>query len=90
MIRSRTLVARFVFAVVLVGLQQLATGPAEAVKRRAFVTSEVGSGNLHSWLESGDLFGLAAAVAPGREGPLRERPHGLEEVGLLFVLPAFV
>ena len=60
MIRSRTLVARFVFAVALFGLQQLATEPAAAVKRRAFVTSEVGSGNLNLWPQSGGLVGVAA------------------------------
>ena len=60
MMASRTLVTRFAFAVVLVGLQQLATGPAEAVKRRAFVTSEIGNGNLNSWPSSGGLFGLPA------------------------------
>ncbi len=60
MSRSRTPAAAFAFAVVLAALQLLATGPAEAVKRRAFVTSETGSGNLNSWLESGGLFGLAA------------------------------
>ncbi len=60
MTHSRTLVARLAVAVVLVALQLLATGPAEAAKRRAFVTSEVGDGNLNSWLEAGGLFGLAA------------------------------
>ena len=60
MMDSRTLVTRFAFAVVLVGLQQLATGPVEAVKRRAFVTSEIGNGNLNSWPSSGGLFGLPA------------------------------
>lgn len=59
MIRSRTPAAAFAVAA-LAALQLFATGPAEAVKRRAFVTSEVGNGNLNSWLSSGGLFGLAA------------------------------
>ena len=60
MIRSRTVVLRLATAVAFAGLQQLAIEPAEAVKRRAFVTSETGSGNLNSWPESGGLGGLAA------------------------------
>ena len=59
MIRSTTPAAAFAVAA-LAALQLLATGPAEAVKRRAFATSEVGSGNLNSWPDSGGLFGLAA------------------------------
>ncbi len=34
--------------------------PAEAVKRRAFVTSVTGNGNLNSWADSGGLFAVAA------------------------------
>ncbi len=58
--RSRTLVSRFAIAVAILGLQQLATGPAEAVKRRAFVSSAVGNGNLNSWQQAEGLGGLAA------------------------------
>jgi hypothetical protein len=59
-VRPRALASRFVFAVAISGMEQLAGEPAEAVKRRAFVTSETGSGNLNSWPESGGLIGLAA------------------------------
>jgi hypothetical protein len=60
MIRTNTLVSRVGAAVAFAALQQLATEPVEAVKRRAFVTSETGNGNLNSWPEAGGLFGLDA------------------------------
>ena len=37
--------------------------PAEAVKRRAFVTSVSGNGNLGSWPDAGSASGLAAGNA---------------------------
>ena len=37
--------------------------PAAAVKRRAFVTSVSGTGNLNSWPDAGGLFALAAGDA---------------------------
>lgn len=60
MIRAQRLVSRLVTAFAIAGMQEVATESAEAVKRRAFVTSETGNGNLNSWPESGGLFGLAA------------------------------
>lgn len=47
-------------AVVLLSLGAL---PAEAVKRRAFVTSVSGTGNLGSWPDAGSATGLAAGNA---------------------------
>lgn len=41
----------------------LAVAPAAAVKRRAFVTSVSGSGNLSSWPDAGGNVGLAAGDA---------------------------
>ncbi len=41
-------------------LSLLAVLPAEAVKRRAFVTSVSGNGNLNSWPDAGGAFALAA------------------------------
>jgi len=41
----------------------LLVAPAVAVKRRAFVTSASGTGNLNSWPDAGGLFGLAAGDA---------------------------
>ena len=46
-----------VFALLLL---VLVAAPAAAVKRRAFVTSVQGNGNLNSWPDSGGLFGVAA------------------------------
>lgn len=45
----------------LVSVLALVAAPAAAVKRRAFVTSVAGTGNLASWVASGGLTGLAAA-----------------------------
>ncbi|GMU66363.1 MAG: hypothetical protein AMXMBFR36_26370 [Acidobacteriota bacterium] len=41
----------------------LLAAPAVAVKRRAFVTSVSGNGNLNSWPDAGGLFALAAGDA---------------------------
>ncbi len=41
-------------------LALVVAAPASAVKRRAFVTSVSGNGNLNSWADSGGLFGVAA------------------------------
>jgi hypothetical protein len=41
-------------------LALVVAAPANAVKRRAFVTSVTGTGNLHSWADSGGLSGVAA------------------------------
>jgi hypothetical protein len=49
-------------AAVLVGLVVAAT-PAAAVKRRAFVTSVSGTGDLGSWPDAGSATGLAAGNA---------------------------
>lgn len=43
----------FVFSILVVS-------PADAVKRRAFVTSVTGTGNLNSWPDAGGAFALAA------------------------------
>ena len=42
-------------------LALVVASPVSAVKRRAFVTSVTGNGNLNSWADSGGLFGVAAA-----------------------------
>src|SRR5688572_20449691 len=47
-----------VFALLLLGAP-----PAQAVKRRAFVTSVSGTGDLGSWPEAGSATGLAAGNA---------------------------
>lgn len=60
MVQSRAFVSRLATAIAFIGMQQLAVEPAEGVKRRAFVSSATGSGNLNSWADSGGLFGLAA------------------------------
>lgn len=49
------------YGLVLVASVALSGTPAAAVKRRAFVTSVSGTGNLASWVASGGLTGLAAA-----------------------------
>ncbi|GMU66055.1 MAG: hypothetical protein AMXMBFR36_23290 [Acidobacteriota bacterium] len=51
--------ARILFALVT-GLAFVAA-PVEAVKRRAFVTSVSGTGNLSTWIGAGGLTGVAAA-----------------------------
>ena len=51
------------FRIVLVlaaGFAVALVGPADAVKRRAFVTSVSGTGNLASWPDAGGQFALAA------------------------------
>lgn len=50
--------ARIAVATALVYIVHAA--PASAVKRRAFVTSVAGTGNLTSWSDSGGLIGVAA------------------------------
>lgn len=56
-----TRTSRFLTAALAVAV--LFAAPAAAVKRRAFVTSVSGNGNLNSWPDSGGLFALAAADA---------------------------
>lgn len=60
MLGSSRLTSSFRVVVVLSALT-VAAGPAVAVKRRAFVTSVSGTGNLASWPGAGGLTGLAAA-----------------------------
>lgn len=51
----------------ITGLLLLAALPLEAVKRRAFVTSVSGNGDLGSWPDAGSAVGLAAGNAICRE-----------------------
>lgn len=50
------------FAVAML-VSLVVAAPAEAVTRRAFVTSVSGTGNLGSWLDAGNATGLAAGNA---------------------------
>lgn len=59
-LRVRPAMAPLACFLLLVGL---ATNPLEAVKRRAFVTSITGTGDLGSWPEAGSATGLAAGNA---------------------------
>jgi hypothetical protein len=56
----------------------LAAGPAEAAKRRAFVTSVAGNGKLASWPDSGGFAGVAAGDAVCRA---RAAAAGLPNAG---------
>lgn len=52
-----------VIVLVAIGLALAAADPSEAVRRRAFVTSMAGTGNLASWPDAGGQGGLAAGDA---------------------------
>jgi hypothetical protein len=60
---SRRTWKHFSTSLALLALWGLGALPAEAVKRRAFVTSVSGTGNLGSWPDAGSATGLAAGNA---------------------------